>query len=118
MQLYDKYGGLAAISEIVHAFYDKVVASPSLDPYFGGVEMAALIEHQTRFLCKVLGGPDNVTGLAMGKAHQPHAITAEAFVEVTGLLKEVLEEAHVDPADVTLILGVVASVRSDVVKAA
>jgi hemoglobin len=117
MQLYDKYGGFATISQIVHAFYDKVLASPSLDPYFANVKMEALIDHQTKFLCKVLGGPDNYVGRAMRTAHQGHDISAEAFAEVAGLLKESLEEAHVEPADVTAILEVVASVRGDVVAA-
>lgn len=118
MQLYDKYGGFAAISQIVHTFYDKVLASPTLDPYFARVDMPALIEHQTRFLCKVLGGPDNYAGRAMRAAHQRHAITPEAFAEVAGLLKESLEEAHVEPRDVETILSVVASVRGDVVATA
>ncbi len=117
MQLYDKYGGFAVISHIVHAFYDKVLASPSLDPYFHGVEMEALIAHQTRFLCKVLGGPDNYTGRAMSTAHQPHHISAAAFAEVAAMLQEALEEASVEPDDVASIMGVVASVRGDVVSA-
>lgn len=117
MQLYDKYGGFAAISHIVHAFYDKVLAAPSLDPYFHGVEMEALIAHQTRFLCKVLGGPDNYTGRAMSKVHQPHHISAAAFAEVAAMLQEALEEAQVEPDDVATIMGVVASVRGDVVSA-
>lgn len=117
MQLYEKYGGFATISQIVHAFYDKVLASPALDPYFANVEMEALIDHQTKFLCKVLGGPDNYVGRAMRAAHQPHRITPEAFAEVAGLLKQSLEEAHMEPADVTAVLDVVAAVRGDVVAA-
>lgn len=117
MQLYDKYGGFATISQIVHAFYDKVLASPSLDPYFAGVAMEPLIDHQTKFLCKVLGGPDNYSGRAMRTVHQPHKISGAAFDEVAQLLKDSLEEAQVEPADVTTILGIVASVRGDVVAA-
>jgi hemoglobin len=117
MQLYEKYGGFAAISQIVHAFYDKVLASPSLDPYFAAVEMEALIDHQTKFLCKVLGGPDNYAGGAMRTVHQPHHITTAAFNEVAGLLKDSLEEARVEPADVTTIMAIVASIRGDVVAA-
>ena len=65
MSLYDKYGGFAAVSTVVHTFYDKVVASPRLDRYFADVDMAKLIDHQTTFLCKVLGGPDNYNGRAL-----------------------------------------------------
>jgi hemoglobin len=115
MQLYDKYGGFGRISQLVHAFYDKVLASPSLDEYFAGVEMGPLIDHQTNFLCKVLGGPDNYGGRALRAAHHRLRITPEAFAEVASLLRETLEEARVEPADVHTILGVVASVRDDVI---
>jgi hemoglobin len=115
MQLYDKYGGFVALSPIVHAFYDKVLASPSLDRYFADVEMPALIEHQIKFLVKVFGGPDNQTEGAMREAHAPHEITPEAFAEVAGLLKEALEEARIEAADIATILGVLASMRPDIV---
>jgi len=115
MQLYDKYGGFAALSPIIHAFYDKVLASPSLDRYFADLEMPALIEHQTKFLFKVFGGPNNETDRAMREAHAPHEITPEAFSEVAGMLKEALEEAKIEPADVVTILGVLAAMRPEIV---
>jgi hemoglobin len=92
-----------------------VLTSPSLDEYFAGVEMEPLIDHQTNFLCKVLGGPDNHGGRALRAAHHRLGITPEAFAEVASLLRETLEEARVEPADVHTILGVVASVRDDVI---
>lgn len=115
MKLYEKYGGFATISRIVHAFYDKVLASPTLDPYFAHVEIEPLIDHQTKFLCKVLGGPDNYNGRALQAVHRRLNITPAAFDEVATLLREALEEAGMDPADVTAVLDVVASVRGDVV---
>src|SRR4051812_5242094 len=117
MQLYEKYGGVAAVSQNVPAFFDKVLASPSLDPHFASGEMEALIDHQTKFLCKVLGGPDNYAGRAMRTVHRHRNITAQAFNQVARLLKDSLEEAQVEPADVTTIMGIVASVRGDVVAA-
>jgi hemoglobin len=118
MRLYDKYGGFSVISEIVHAFYDKVLASPSLDAYFAQIDMEALIDHQTKFLCKVLGGPDNYSGRALAAAHRHVHITPAAFDEVASLLRATLEEARVEPADVDAILGVVGSVRGDIVAGA
>jgi hemoglobin len=113
--LYEKYGGFAAISQVVHAFYDKVVATPQLDHYFARVNMERLIAHQTRFLCKVLGGPDPYTGRTLAAAHRGRGITAAAFAEVARLLAEALHEAGVEAADVAAILDVVATTRPDVV---
>jgi hemoglobin len=118
MTLYDKYGGFAAISAIVHTFYDKVLASPTLDPYFQNVDMGGMIDHQTKFLCKVLGGPDNYTGRALEAAHRRLDVTSSAFEEVATLLKQSLEEAGVEPADVATVLGVVGSVRGRIVRTA
>ncbi len=115
--LYDKYGGLSGISTVVHNFYDKISESDSLSPYFNGVDMARLISHQTNFLCKVLGGPDNYKGATLAVAHKRLHITEMAFQEVATLLKESLEEAGVEPSDVSAILQVVASTKGDVVTA-
>lgn len=117
VSLYDKYGGFASVSAVVNAFYERVRESDTLAPYFAHVDMAKLIQHQIAFLCKVLGGPDNYNGRALAAAHAKRGITSEAFDEVAMLLKESLEEAGVEPDDVVTILGVVASVKGDIVEA-
>ncbi len=114
--LYDKYGGFATISAVVRRFYDKILASQALRPYFDGVDMARLIDHQVKFLCKVLGGPDNYTGRMLKAAHAHLNITEAAFGDVATLLKQTLEESGVEPRDVDTVLGVVASTRNDIVR--
>lgn len=113
--LFDKYGGFAVVSAVVHDFYDRILASDSLRPYFATVDVAHLIDHQVKFLCKVLGGPDKYSGRALRAAHAGLAITPGAFGEVAGHLKASLEGAGVQAADVTAILSVVASTHDDVV---
>lgn len=112
--LYDKYGGFPTVSALVVRFYDRVVASPSLAPYFAQADMPQLIDHQTQFLCMVLGGPNNYQGRGLRTAHARMNITEGAFAEVAGHLKDTLEEGGVAAEDVAAILGVVASAKSDV----
>ncbi len=107
--LYDKYGGFAGISTVVHLFYDKIKRSEQLSSYFEDVDMARLIDHQTQFLCGVLGGPATYTGRSLEAAHRSLSVTAEAFAEVARLLGEALEEAGVEQEDIDTILGVVGS---------
>jgi hemoglobin len=114
--LYDKYGGFPAISGIVTDFYDRLLKSKSLESYFAHVDMERLMDHQTKFLCMVLGGPNNYTGRALDAAHQRLNITPEAFGEVAGHLKVALEKAGVHSDDVSTILGVVAGTQGQVVK--
>jgi hemoglobin len=114
--LYDKYGGFSGISPIVSNFYDKILKEDSLAGYFNNVDMERLIDHQTRFLCVALGGPAEYKGKQLKTAHTHLNITDGAFAKVAGILKEALEEAGVEPGDVTAILGIVASTKGDIVK--
>jgi len=57
VSLFDKYGGFANISKLVFAFYEKAIESDVIGPYFDDVEMRALIDHQTKFIASVMGGP-------------------------------------------------------------
>lgn len=113
--LYEKYGGFAALSAIVHDFYERVCASPSLASWFEDVEMANLIDHQIKFLCKALGGPDNYSGRALAAAHAGLAITPAAFSEVAEHLSASLSEAGMEDADVKVVIELVASLQAEVV---
>ena len=120
--LYDKYGGFAGIHGVVSKLYDKVADSKTLEPWFKHIDMTNLIDHQTKFLCKTLGGPDNFTGRALEAAHSAsknpnihQKITQEAFNEVAGHLKAALEESGVEADDVDTIIGVVAGLVDKVV---
>jgi len=115
--LYDKYGGFPVISAIVQTFYDKIGETDELSHFFSNVSMEALMSHQTKFLCKVLGGPDNYEGRSLAKAHAGLNIDGRTFALVGQLLQESLEEAGVEPDDVKMILSVVVGVRNDIVTA-
>ena len=107
--MFERYGGFATVSKVVMAFYDKVLDSEIAGPYFGDVDMRALIDHQTKFVAQVMGGPVEYTNEALRDIHARHAIDQKAFDEVCALLKETLEGFGVDPADISEI---VADVRS------
>ncbi len=113
--IYQKYGGFPVISSIVHNFYQKVREEETLDKYFSKVQWEVLMDHQTKFLCKVLGGPDNYTGRSLAASHQKLNITKEDFLLVGSLLQEALEEAGVEPADVATVMGVVLGVKDDII---
>jgi hemoglobin len=47
--LYDKYNGFATVNKLVQTFYGKVAESENLAPYFEGVNIQKLMDHQTKF---------------------------------------------------------------------
>ena len=53
--MFERYGGFASVSKIVSEFYDKVLDSPSLSPFFDGIPMKRLVDHQTKFIAQVMG---------------------------------------------------------------
>lgn len=115
--LFDKYGGFATVSAVVHNFYDKIVASKTLGAYFDGVDMEKLIDHQTKFMCMALGGPNSYDGRSLEKAHRHLKITQAAFNEVAGYLSDALTEGGMEKADVDAVIALVASHAPQVITA-
>ena len=55
--MFERYGGFATVSKVVLTFYDKAIDSDIIGKYFENVDMPALIDHQTKFVSQVMGGP-------------------------------------------------------------
>ena len=113
--LYEKYGGFATVSKLVQAFYGKVAESEELAPYFEGVEVQELIDHQTKFFSDILGGPVKYTGKELKSVHDLMGITEEAFSEVADLLEETLEDMDVEEDDIETIMAIVGGVKTDII---
>ena len=113
--LYDKYGGFATVNRLVQAFYGKVAESENLAPYFEGVDIQKLMDHQTKFFSEILGGPVKYTGRELKGAHAKLGITEDAFSEVAELLEETLEDMNVEDADIKTIMEIVDGLKADIV---
>ena len=113
--LYDKYGGFPTISAIVSAFYEQIGEQESLERFFRGSDMAKLLDHQTKFLCKVLGGPDNYEGRSLKPAHLNLGIDQKSYMLVGSILQQTLENAGVEAADVATIMAIVISVKDEII---
>ena len=115
--LFEKYGGFATVSKIVREFYRQVLQSPNLKPYFQGVDMERLMDHQTKLIAHVMGGPAEYDGRELGVAHARLKVTGAAFAEVAEILQETLEDAGMSAEDVASVMAVVAGARDSVVTA-
>lgn len=69
-QLYEKVGGSRTIKLLVDRFYERVLADPSLAPFFPDTDMKALRTKQMMFIAMLLGqpGPSGVRDLANAHA--------------------------------------------------
>ena len=103
--MFERYGGFAAVSKVVMSFYDRVFDSDVLAPYFENVDMRRLIDHQTKFVSSVLGGPASYTNEALRRVHAHLDIDSVAFDEMILLFRETLEDLQFDDADVDVVVA-------------
>ncbi|MEZ5865844.1 MAG: group 1 truncated hemoglobin [Geminicoccaceae bacterium] len=103
--IFQRYGGFAVISRIVLSFYDRVLDSDQLAPYFEHVDMPVLIDHQTKFIAYLTGGPATISDEALRIAHANRGIDRPAFEEMRRLLAETLEEHGLEPADLEAVMA-------------
>ncbi len=115
--LFDKYGGFKFVSRIVMSFYDKVLDSDQIGDFFDDVDMPRLIDHQTKFISSLLGGPASYTDERLRRAHASLNLTHEDFDEVARLLSQTLEEHDFEPEDIDTVMRAVESKRSCILSA-
>ena len=101
--IFERYGGFSKVSRVVMSFYDRVVDSPVTRPYFANTDMKRLIDHQTKFIASLMGGPASYTNEHLDRVHARLYITEQAFMEAMALLKETLEDFNFEEEDVQLV---------------
>lgn len=115
--LFERYGGFASVSRIVMAFYDKALDSDILADYFEDVDMRRLMDHQTKFVAQLMGGPSEYTDDMLRKVHSDLNINDAAFDEMASVFKETLESAGMEADDVSMVVHEITSRRELIVTA-
>jgi hemoglobin len=100
----ERYGGFPFLSRVVMAFYDKVLDSDVLAPYFEDVDMRRLIDHQTKFIAFLMGGPASYTNEHLARTHERLGIDRPAFDEMIVTMRETLEDFEMDEGDVAAVV--------------
>lgn len=103
--MFQRYGGFARLSKMVLGFYDRILDSDVVGPYFDGVDMARLVDHQTKFVGQVMGGPVTYTDEHLAQLHVHLGIGDEAFDEMLAILGETMHDFGFESGDVETVLG-------------
>jgi hemoglobin len=103
--LYEKYGGFATISRIVLDLYDRLLDDDDVGPFFENVELARIVDHQTKFVSSLLGGPVAFTDDQIQRMHSHLAIGEMHFSRLKTLLAETLADHGIAPEDVDMVVG-------------
>ena len=104
-QLYERFGGLEAVVRLVFAFYDRVLRSPRLSPYFAKANMPRIIGHQVKLLSAVMGGPGGHTNAQLREIHANMRIDAAAFDEMARLLERTLRDFEFGDDEIAMIMA-------------
>ena len=119
--LYDRLGGLAAISVVVSDFIDAVVpdpllnSNPAIDAARKCVPAPYLKYHVTAMVCQVTGGPYQYHGRGMKESHAHLYITEQEWDRTVTIFKEVLAKHRVPAKETQELLDIVGSTEADIV---
>jgi hemoglobin len=113
--MFERYGGFAKINRIVMSFYNKMTTSPVTKKYFDNTNMKRLIDHQTKFIASMMGGPASFTNEHLERVHAHLGITEFAFEETVDMLTETLEDFDFEDADVRQVEDEVMSRKNHIV---
>jgi len=115
--IFDQYGGFSFVSRVISAFYKSILDSDNLARYFANVNMARLIDHQTKFFATLMGGPVSFSDGHLLRAHKNLAIDQKTFQEVVSILKETLQDFDMDESDIGIIVAEIDSKKHLIVTA-
>lgn len=101
--IFQRYGGFANVSKVVMSFYDKVLDSPITSPYFASTDMKRQIDHQTKFIASLMGGPASYSDEHLERIHNHLGINEPAFAEIVNLLSEALEDFNFAEDDIRFV---------------
>lgn len=114
--LFEKYGGLRTLRAVIIDFYDRVLDSDVVGHFFEDVDIAKLIDHQTKFFTSILGGPAEFADQRLANAHRNLNVTDIHFDEITCILEDTLTAAGFAKSDLITTLSAVEARRSLIVR--
>ncbi len=115
--LFDKYGGVPGVRNIVREFHLRFVAKPTLSRYFDGVDSQKMIQHHVELIAFAMGRPAaTFDPKKMPEQHHPRGITPNAFEAVINILRQVLLDANVEGRDIAAIINRMDMQRHNVIQ--
>lgn len=109
--IYDKYGGFKTISRVVMSFYEMALDSDEIGVYFEEIDMPRLIDHQTKFVSSLVGGPASFSDERIEAVHRHLNISHDHFDEMAELFGQALADHGMSDEDVKVALRAIESKR-------
>src|SRR3954451_1940973 len=122
--LYDRVGGIFAISAVVNRFSDEIIKNPKLNvnPALkawnedeSDTRLPGLKFMRTLWVAALAGGPFQYTGLPLHQAHTRFHLTSDEFDEVGAEIVRALQYYKVPEAETKLLVDAYMLSKPDVV---
>lgn len=105
--IYEKYGGFKTVSRVVMTFYELALDSDQIGDHFDDIDMARLIDHQTKFVSSLLGGPASFGDERLRQVHAHLQISDVDFDEMAVLLGEAMRAHGMAQPDIDVAVAAV-----------
>jgi hemoglobin len=114
--LYDRLGGIEAITAVVESFVARCAGDDQINPKFERTDVPRLKKMLVDQVCEATGGPCTYAGRDMKDTHVGMGVTAGEFDALVGNLVATLGEFSVPKAEQDELLGLLAPMREDIVE--
>ena len=111
--LFEGVGGEQTIRELIHEFYDRVIADPDLKPFFENTSIGKLRRMQREFFSAALDGPITHTGRPLS-VHYGKDISKHHFVPYVGHLIDTLQYHGLNDQDVQDIIDRISTYADEI----
>ena len=120
--LYERLGGVHAISQVVDDFVDRIWVNEVLNEnpknkQAMGISKPALKYLATELTCMAVGGPQKYSGRSMKETHQSLNISEKEWDAMVVDFKATLNKFNVPAKEQAELLDVVGGVKGDIVMA-
>lgn len=115
--LFDRLGGEHGVLAAVQLFYERVMADPSLEPFFRDIDVPKQVRKQAAFLTMAFGGSTRYDGHDLRSAHVrlvKQGLSDVHFDAVGQHLAAALAELDVQAELIAEVLALVETTRDDV----
>ena len=112
--LFERVGGEEIIRELIHEFYDRVIADPDLKPFFENTSIGKLRRMQREFFSAALDGPITYTGRPLSYVHHGRGITKHHFALYVDHLIDTLRGRGINDQDVQDIIGRISTYADEI----
>ena len=114
--LYDRLGGVAAITAVTDEFIKNAAADTRINAKFGKTDIPRLRLHLIEQLSAATGGPYVYTGMSMIKTHKNMGVTEGEFGALVEDLVKALDKFSVPEKEKGELLAILGPLKSQIVE--